>query len=171
MQPKSSFLSRLALLLVAALCLVLLPATSAAAATFATAPVPTITGTAKIASTLTANPGTWTPLPSFTYQWKRGGTAITGATAATYKPAAADAGTTLTVTVTGTKTGYTTVSKTSLHLHRGACSYDYRNSEGRIHLDRKARHLDPHRCVCVQVGTQRGRHHRCHHGDLQACHR
>jgi hypothetical protein len=113
MQPKTPFLPRLALLLVAALCLVLLPATSATAATFATAPVPTITGTAKIASTLTAKTGSWTPLPRFTYQWKRGGAVITGATAATYKPAIADAGTTLTVTVTGTKAGYTTVSKTS----------------------------------------------------------
>ena len=50
---------------------------------------------------------------TLTYQWKANGVAITGATATTYKPIAADAGKTLTVTVTGTKTGYTTAAKTS----------------------------------------------------------
>ena len=79
-----------------------------------TAPVPTITGTAKVGSTLTAVPGTWGPSPvTLTYQWKANGVAILGATAATYKVAAADAGKTLTITVTGTKTGYTTTAKTS----------------------------------------------------------
>ncbi|MGY3319436.1 hypothetical protein [Arthrobacter sp. TE12232] len=92
--------------------------TSAATAVVAkgslTAPVPTITGTAKVGSTLTAVPGTWGPSPvTLSYQWKANGVAIIGATAATYKPAAADAGKTLTVTVTGTKTGYTTAAKTS----------------------------------------------------------
>ncbi|PVZ54249.1 hypothetical protein C9424_15745, partial [Arthrobacter sp. H-02-3] len=79
-----------------------------------TAPVPTITGTAKVGSTLTAVPGTWGPAPvTLAYQWKAGGVAITGATAATYKPVAANIGKTITVTVTGTKTGYTTTAKTS----------------------------------------------------------
>ncbi|WP_456509189.1 hypothetical protein [Arthrobacter sp. TE12231] len=79
-----------------------------------TAPVPTITGTAKVGSTLTAVPGTWGPAPvTLTYQWKANGVAILGATAATYKVAAADTGKTLTITVTGTKTGYTTTAKTS----------------------------------------------------------
>ena len=92
--------------------------TSAATAVVAkgslTAPVPTITGTAKVGSTLTAVPGTWGPSPVIlTYQWKANGVAILGATAATYKIAAADTGKTLTVTVTGTKTGYTTTAKTS----------------------------------------------------------
>ena len=82
--------------------------------TLGPAPVPTITGTAKVGSTLTAVPGTWGPAPvSLTYQWKANGVSITGATAAAYKLAAAQAGKTVTVTVTGTKTGYTTKSKTS----------------------------------------------------------
>ncbi|WP_457973931.1 beta strand repeat-containing protein [Arthrobacter sp. D1-17] len=92
--------------------------TSAATATVAagtlTAPVPTITGTAAVGSTLTADPGTWEPAPvTLAYQWKAGGTAVTGATASTYKPTTADLGKTLTVTVTGTKDGYTTVVKAS----------------------------------------------------------
>ena len=79
-----------------------------------TAPVPVIAGTAKVGSTLTAAPGTWAPAPvALAYQWKANGAAITGATASTYKPAAADLGKTITVTVTGSKAGYTTAEKTS----------------------------------------------------------
>ncbi|TCL85817.1 MULTISPECIES: hypothetical protein [unclassified Rathayibacter] len=79
-----------------------------------TGATPTITGTAKVGQTLTAVPGTWSPAPvTLSYQWKRGGTAISGATSATYKTVSADAGKAITVTVTGTKAGYTTLSKTS----------------------------------------------------------
>ncbi|WP_308799464.1 polysaccharide deacetylase family protein [Agromyces silvae] len=75
---------------------------------------PTITGTAQVGQVLTANPGTWTPAPStYTYQWLRNGTAITGATNATYAPVAADVGTTLTVRVSGTPAGATAASATS----------------------------------------------------------
>jgi len=78
------------------------------------APVPTITGTAKVGSTLTAVPGVWGPAPvALAYQWKANGLVITGATAATYIPVAGDVGKTITVTVTGSKTGYTSASKTS----------------------------------------------------------
>ncbi|MBT2552778.1 S-layer family protein [Arthrobacter sp. ISL-5] len=78
------------------------------------APVPAITGTAKVGYTLTAAPGTWGPVPvALAYQWKANGIAITGATASTYKPASTVVGKTLTVTVTGTKAGYTTAAKTS----------------------------------------------------------
>lgn len=74
---------------------------------FTSAPTPTVTGTAKIGSTLTATVGTWAPAPdSLAIQWLRGGVAIPGATKATYKVAAADAGLKLTVQVTGSKAGY-----------------------------------------------------------------
>ncbi|GAA2249617.1 hypothetical protein N1031_19725 [Herbiconiux moechotypicola] len=80
-------------------------------------PTPKISGTAKAGSTLTAQPGTWSPAPvSLTYQWSRNGKAITGATKSTYKLTTADAGTTITVTVTGKKAGYATASKTSAKL-------------------------------------------------------
>ena len=79
-----------------------------------TAPVPAITGTAKVGYTLTAAPGTWGPAPvALAYQWKANGVAIAGATASTYKPASTVVGKTLTVTVTGTKAGYTTAAKSS----------------------------------------------------------
>lgn len=78
-----------------------------------TAPTPTITGTAAVGSTLTANPGAWTTGTALTYQWFKNGTAIAGATAATRVLAAADQGATLTVRVTGTKAGYATTTKES----------------------------------------------------------
>jgi hypothetical protein len=67
-----------------------------------------------VTSTLTAAPGNWDPVPTnYTFQWKRNSTPITGAIAGTYALVAEDAGATITVTVTGTKTGYTTTSRTS----------------------------------------------------------
>ncbi|MDR6988618.1 hypothetical protein J2Y66_003122 [Paenarthrobacter nitroguajacolicus] len=79
-----------------------------------TAPVPTVSGTAKVGSVLTAVPGTWGPAPvTLAYQWLRSGVAVTGATSATYTLAAADLGKTMTVRVTGSKTGFTTAAKTS----------------------------------------------------------
>jgi hypothetical protein len=65
--------------------------------------LPTLSGTAQVGQTLTANPGTWTNNPtSFTYQWNRAGTPIGGATASTYVPVSADVGNTLTISVTAT---------------------------------------------------------------------
>ena len=78
------------------------------------APTPTITGTRKVGSTLTAVPGTWGPAPvTLSYKWYRSGTAISDASAATYKLRSGDAGKTITVKVTGTKSGYNTATKTS----------------------------------------------------------
>src|SRR5699024_1056255 len=78
------------------------------------APVPTISGTVAVGNTLTAKPGTWKPAPvTLKYQWKRGGSNISGATAATYKVTNSDVGSKITVAVTGSKSGYTTVTKTS----------------------------------------------------------
>lgn len=74
---------------------------------------PTITGTAKAGKTLTAHRGTWVPTPSFTYRWYRNGAAISGATHSTYTLTASDKGKSITVKVTGTKTGYLTATKTS----------------------------------------------------------
>ncbi len=75
---------------------------------------PTISGTAKVGATLTAKPGTWRPAPvTLTYRWKANGSTISGATATTYTVPAALKGKTITVTVTGSKTGYTAIAKTS----------------------------------------------------------
>ena len=82
--------------------------------TLTATPVPSITGTAKVGYRLTAVPGTWAPAPvTLSYQWRRNGVAITGATASTYLLGASDRTARITVTVVGRKTGYTTVVKTS----------------------------------------------------------
>ncbi len=74
----------------------------------ATALVPgtvTISGTPQVDALLTANPGSWGPgAVTYSYQWLRSGTAITGATAQTYRPTAADVGSPVSVTVTATRT-------------------------------------------------------------------
>lgn len=89
------------------------PTPPAAPKAFTKAPTPKISGTAKVGKTLTAKPGTWSPKPSLAYQWTRDGAPIQGATGKSYKLVAPDLGTTIAVTVTGTKSGYTTVTKSS----------------------------------------------------------
>jgi hypothetical protein len=82
-----------------------------------TAP-PTISGTATVGSTLTANPGTWTGASiTFTYQWRQCDASgancnpISGATGTTYVIANGDVGHTIRVAVTGTDaTGPNTVT-------------------------------------------------------------
>jgi hypothetical protein len=78
-----------------------------------TAPIPTVSGTAAVDSTLTASPGTWTTGTALTYQWYRNGTAIAGASAPTRVLSAADQDTRLTVRVTGAKAGYATTTRES----------------------------------------------------------
>jgi subtilisin family serine protease len=78
------------------------------------APTPRITGTLKVANTLTATAGTWDPAAiALTYRWHRNGAAISGATSRTYTLSGLDAGALLTVKVTGTRAGFATVTKTS----------------------------------------------------------
>lgn len=68
-----------------------------------TAP-PVISGDLNVGSTLTAATGTWTgtPSPSFTYQWRRSGVNISGATSNSYLLVVADIGATITAVVTAT---------------------------------------------------------------------
>jgi hypothetical protein len=76
--------------------------------------VPTITGTAKVGETLTANEGTWTPDGvTFAYQWYAEGVLVSGATAKTYVLTAADLGKRMQVRVTGSKSGYVNTYATS----------------------------------------------------------
>ncbi|PVZ52603.1 hypothetical protein [Arthrobacter sp. H-02-3] len=87
------------------------PAKVAAAALVAA--TPTIAGTVMAGNVLTVKRGTWTWGVAFTYRWLRNGVTISGATEPTYKVRTADKGTKLTVSVTGSRLGYTTVSRTS----------------------------------------------------------
>jgi len=74
---------------------------------------PTITGTKKANSTLTAKPGTWSKATTFSYQWYANGKAIKKATSSKLKLTTGYVGKKITVKVTGKKSGYTTASKTS----------------------------------------------------------
>jgi len=80
---------------------------------FASAPVPTVSGTRTVGRTLTAVPGTWSPAASLSYQWYRSGVAISRATGKTYVLSASDLGKVMTVTVKGTRSGYATVVRRS----------------------------------------------------------
>ena len=82
--------------------------------TFSPLRLPTISGSAKVGSTLTAKPGAWGPTPvALKYQWKANGASISGATSSKYKITTGAAGRRITVAVTASKTGYVTVVKTS----------------------------------------------------------
>lgn len=74
---------------------------------------PTIVGATKLGSVLTAKPGAWTSGASFSYQWKRNGLNIAGATKSTYKTTALDKGKKITVTVTGKKFLFVSTTLTS----------------------------------------------------------
>ena len=65
---------------------------------------PAVTGTATFGQTLSTTNGTWTgaPAPTFTYQWQRVTTNISGATSSTYVLVAADVGNTIRCVVTAT---------------------------------------------------------------------
>lgn len=78
-----------------------------------TAPAPKISGTPKVTYRLTAKRGTWSSGTTFTYQWYASGKAIRGATSSTLRLGTAHVGKTIKVKVTGRKSGYPTVSRTS----------------------------------------------------------
>lgn len=67
---------------------------------------PEISGTAVVGETLTCSTGTWVSktTPSYTYQWERSGTPISGATNNTYTLQSDDLGETVTCVVTATNT-------------------------------------------------------------------
>jgi hypothetical protein len=78
-----------------------------------TSATPWVSGTVRVGSKVTANPGTWASGTSLSYQWRADGRNIAGATSKTFTPQAHHKGKVLTVRVTGTKPGHTPVAKTS----------------------------------------------------------
>lgn len=85
----------------------------AAISSFTSSPTPTITGSAQIGQFLIAEPGVWDAGTAFDYEWLKDGSAIAGAVGSSYLIKASDAGKAITVKVTGRKTGFQSVTKTS----------------------------------------------------------
>ncbi|MFC8796188.1 hypothetical protein ACFT2C_00500 [Promicromonospora sp. NPDC057138] len=83
-----------------------------AAAAFTTT-TPQINGTVKVGGLVGATTGHFSPTASVTYRWEANGDPISGATSRTYTIPSSLHGAKLTVTVTGSKPGYTTKSVTS----------------------------------------------------------
>ena len=75
---------------------------------FSSSPSPTISGTARVGSKLTAKVGSWSPSPSFTYQWFADSVPIAGATSSTYTLKGAQQGKKVSVAVTAREFGYAT---------------------------------------------------------------
>jgi len=81
-----------------------------------TAKRPSVSGAAKVGKSLVAHPGTWTAAGAkvvLRYQWLVNGKVIRGATKASLKLVRAYRGKKITVKVTGTASGYTTIAKIS----------------------------------------------------------
>lgn len=74
---------------------------------------PAVTGTPRVGDRLTADPGTWSPRATVSYQWYAGGTAVAGATDQTFTPSARERSKTVRVRVVARRAGYTTSSATS----------------------------------------------------------
>lgn len=87
--------------------------TSAATTRVAQAATPTLSGNVRTGGTITAKPGKWTAGTTFTYQWRVEGKVVSRTKSAQYKIRSADAGKRISVTVVGTKSGHTTVERTS----------------------------------------------------------
>ncbi len=91
-----------------------LPTTAVTGRPFVASPVPTISGTMKVGSTLSALRGTWSPSGTFAYQWYADGVAIDGSTRTTIALTAGQSGKRISVMVTGYAPGYLTTQRTSL---------------------------------------------------------
>lgn len=75
---------------------------------------PSVSGTAKVGTRLSANPGAWNPAPDgYTYQWLKNGVPIPGAIAPSYVVGAGQVGTGISVRVGALKSGYPVAYATS----------------------------------------------------------
>ncbi|MET4780323.1 5'-nucleotidase C-terminal domain-containing protein [Glaciihabitans sp. UYNi722] len=100
---------------------------------------PTITGKARVGGTLSTDGGKWSvDNPSLSYQWSRNGTAIEGATSAKYALVPADAGASVTVTVTAKADGFTDGTATSAAVMVSKLSSSIFASPDRILVSHRA---------------------------------
>ncbi|MEY4451449.1 MAG: hypothetical protein RLZZ380_570 [Actinomycetota bacterium] len=74
---------------------------------------PGFSGTASVGNYLTALTGTWSPGVEFSYQWLSNGSSISGANSKYYLLQESDAGTQISLRLTGTKWGYSGSAKST----------------------------------------------------------
>jgi hypothetical protein len=86
---------------------------TASQGTIFSTPTPLIGGVAAVGKTIIATPGSWDSGVKLTYQWLRNGVLIQGATSKSYKLSSADLGKAISVSATGVKPGYASVTKQS----------------------------------------------------------
>jgi uncharacterized protein YjbI with pentapeptide repeats len=84
------------------------------AGSFTLTPVPVVEGVFESGGTLTAVTGLWDANAVLSFQWLRDGVVISGATSRDYRLTGADFGRDISVRVTGSATGYTSVERTSV---------------------------------------------------------
>jgi surface antigen len=90
------------------------PTAGLAPGPLAVSTLPSVSGTPKVGSALTAHPGTWSkPGLAYVYQWFVDGTAVSGADGSTFVPRAADLNLPVTVHVTASREGYPTTTAAS----------------------------------------------------------
>jgi hypothetical protein len=77
------------------------------------AATPKVSGTPKVGRRLSVTRGTWTSGTSFSYRWLANGRSVKGATRSTFVVPRSVKGKRISVRVTGRKSGYTTVTRTS----------------------------------------------------------
>jgi hypothetical protein len=88
--------------------------TSKVGGIFVVSKSPSVSGTTRVGSTLTAVHGTWAPVPeAVRYQWRLDGRAVLGATSRTWKLPPSARSKPVTVAVTGVKTQYLAKTVTS----------------------------------------------------------
>lgn len=76
--------------------------------------IPTVApSVTRVARTMTAVTNGWDPETAFTYQWRINGVVVAGATGATYRPPTSSYKKSLSVSVTGSKPGFLTTTRTS----------------------------------------------------------
>ena len=91
--------------------------------------VASATGTASVGNVLTAGNGTWVATPdSYTYQWRRSGVDISGATASTYTLVSADSGLPVSVAVTAVKASYASRKSVSASVTVSGAAQSLTNS-------------------------------------------
>ncbi|MEU1618042.1 Ig-like domain repeat protein [Streptomyces sp. NPDC005722] len=82
--------------------------------------LPTVSGTAKVGKRLTAKAGSWKPsATSYSYEWRRDGKVIRGATHSTYVLTKSDRGHRVAVKITAKRAGYSNGSATSKSVKVG----------------------------------------------------